>query len=131
MGLGLLQNIFPGSSLCHQLLSVPYTGGLEISVNGVQPTKSWSSLNFTTHSFKFEDHICDMQPKATQSSRAGALNRNQNKENFWTLEQRKREAAKENAREVGKPIDENSACVEVGKPIDENPACVEVGTNSV
>ncbi|GFY36250.1 hypothetical protein TNCV_4846221 [Trichonephila clavipes] len=33
--------------------------------------------------------------------------------------------------EVGKPIDENSACVEVGKPIDENPACVEVGTNSV
>ncbi|GFU54264.1 hypothetical protein TNCV_2071671, partial [Trichonephila clavipes] len=32
---------------------------------------------------------------------------------------------------VGKPIDENSACVEVGKPIDENPACVEVGTNSV
>ncbi|GFV29994.1 phosphatase and actin regulator 2 [Trichonephila clavipes] len=40
---------------------------------------------------------CDMQPKATQSSRAGALNRNCNK-NFWTLEQRKREAAKENAR---------------------------------
>ncbi|GFW54170.1 hypothetical protein TNCV_4372441 [Trichonephila clavipes] len=38
---------------------------------------------------------------------------------------------KENAREVGKPIDENAACVEVGKPIDENPACVEVGTNSV
>ncbi|GFW54836.1 hypothetical protein TNCV_2654761 [Trichonephila clavipes] len=34
-------------------------------------------------------------------------------------------------QEVGKPIDENSACVEVGKPIDENPACVEVGTNSV
>ncbi|GFW61846.1 peptidase M20 domain-containing protein 2 [Trichonephila clavipes] len=34
-------------------------------------------------------------------------------------------------KEVGKPIDENSACVEVGKPIDENPACVEVGTNSV
>ncbi|GFV32731.1 hypothetical protein TNCV_3890891 [Trichonephila clavipes] len=33
--------------------------------------------------------------------------------------------------QVGKPIDENSACVEVGKPIDENPACVEVGTNSV
>ncbi|GFX46187.1 hypothetical protein TNCV_2298361 [Trichonephila clavipes] len=29
---------------------------------------------------------------------------------------------------VGKPIDENSACVEVGKPIDENSACVEVGT---
>ncbi|GFV58648.1 hypothetical protein TNCV_53961 [Trichonephila clavipes] len=28
--------------------------------------------------------------------------------------------------EVGKPIDENSACVEVGKPIDENPACVEI-----
>ncbi|GFW15934.1 hypothetical protein TNCV_4432071 [Trichonephila clavipes] len=28
--------------------------------------------------------------------------------------------------EVGKPIDENSACVEVGKPIDENPACVEL-----
>ncbi|GFU93686.1 hypothetical protein TNCV_3497371 [Trichonephila clavipes] len=35
------------------------------------------------------------------------------------------------AFKVGKPIDENSACVEVGKPIDENPACVEVGTNSV
>ncbi|GFU40854.1 hypothetical protein TNCV_2466561 [Trichonephila clavipes] len=34
-------------------------------------------------------------------------------------------------KKVGKPIDENSACVEVGKPIDENPACVEVGTNSV
>ncbi|GFS63841.1 hypothetical protein TNCV_1128551 [Trichonephila clavipes] len=33
---------------------------------------------------------CDMQPKATQSSRAGALNRNCNK-NFWTLEQRIRE----------------------------------------
>ncbi|GFS77225.1 hypothetical protein TNCV_3758141 [Trichonephila clavipes] len=45
--------------------------------------------------------------------------------------ERKREAAKENAREVGKPIDKYSACVEVGKPIDENPACVEVGTNSV
>ncbi|GFW32118.1 retrovirus-related Pol polyprotein from transposon 17.6 [Trichonephila clavipes] len=28
--------------------------------------------------------------------------------------------------QVGKPIDENSACVEVGKPIDENPACVEM-----
>ncbi|GFU10112.1 ATP-dependent DNA helicase [Trichonephila clavipes] len=28
-------------------------------------------------------------------------------------------------QKVGKPIDENSACVEVGKPIDENPACVE------
>ncbi|GFW93661.1 hypothetical protein TNCV_4541901 [Trichonephila clavipes] len=35
------------------------------------------------------------------------------------------------SNKVGKPIDENSACVEVGKPIDENPACVEVGTNSV
>ncbi|GFU58584.1 hypothetical protein TNCV_2100461 [Trichonephila clavipes] len=31
-------------------------------------------------------------------------------------------------REVGKPIDENSACVEVGKPIDEKSACVEAGT---
>ncbi|GFW27767.1 uncharacterized protein TNCV_766481 [Trichonephila clavipes] len=33
-----------------------------------------------------------MQPKATQSSRAGALNRNCNK-NFWTLEQRREVAA--------------------------------------
>ncbi|GFT29962.1 transposon Tf2-6 polyprotein, partial [Trichonephila clavipes] len=36
-----------------------------------------------------------MQPKAKQSSRAGAANQNKN---FWTLEQKKREAAKENAR---------------------------------
>ncbi|GFU70942.1 hypothetical protein TNCV_2540761 [Trichonephila clavipes] len=38
-----------------------------------------------------------------------------------TLEQKKREAAKENAREVGKPIDENSACVEVGNPSTKIP----------
>ncbi|GFW27766.1 retrovirus-related Pol polyprotein from transposon opus [Trichonephila clavipes] len=41
---------------------------------------------------------CDMQPKATQSSRAGALNRNCNK-NFWTLEQR-REKQRKRTREV-------------------------------
>ncbi|GFV24348.1 hypothetical protein TNCV_4125851 [Trichonephila clavipes] len=40
---------------------------------------------------------CDMQPKATQSSRAGALNRNCN-ENCWTVRAELEKAAKENAR---------------------------------
>ncbi|GFW76335.1 hypothetical protein TNCV_1581141 [Trichonephila clavipes] len=47
------------------------------------------------------------------------------------VQKRVRLNLKHTSPEVGKPIDENSACVEVGKPIDENPACVEVGTNSV
>ncbi|GFV24896.1 hypothetical protein TNCV_883621 [Trichonephila clavipes] len=78
-----------------------------------------------------------MQPKAKHSLRAQAqLMRTETVETFELVKVKQklldiRVERKENAREVGKPIDENSACVEVGKPIDENPACVEVGTNSV
>ncbi|GFX24288.1 hypothetical protein TNCV_1366671 [Trichonephila clavipes] len=99
-----------------------------------------------------------MQPKAKQSSRRRIKVKAELKLELVKVEQKllEREAARERTREVreqalpsendqvgkpidensacvevGKPIDENSACVEVGKPIDENPACVEVGTNSV
>ncbi|GFX28690.1 hypothetical protein TNCV_4860541 [Trichonephila clavipes] len=52
-------------------------------------------------------------------------------ENAPAVQKMSRRSKERAGTEVGKPIDENSACVEVGKPIDENPACVEVGTNSV
>ncbi|GFT30447.1 hypothetical protein TNCV_2377351 [Trichonephila clavipes] len=38
------------------LSPVPYSYGLEINVDGVQPLKYWSSSSSTTH--RFEDLIC-------------------------------------------------------------------------
>ncbi|GFX99250.1 retrovirus-related Pol polyprotein from transposon 412 [Trichonephila clavipes] len=73
-----------------------------------------------------------MQPKARQSSRAGAAKTRtetvelvEEKQKLLDIRERKR------TRErciFQRTIDKYSACVEVGKPIDENSACVEVGT---
>ncbi|GFV59919.1 hypothetical protein TNCV_3960341 [Trichonephila clavipes] len=45
------------SSEQFSLSPVPYPYGFEISIYGVQFSKSWSSSSFVTHRFTFEDHI--------------------------------------------------------------------------